>query len=129
MSLANSLAKLANIYLDLSIFIGGTLGNLLHNFLRPNRRNSCVFLFLFSSLMNCIALFYGLFARILSDGFDSYWSTINRIWCKSRVALTPTTFLISLTCICLASMNRFFASCRQEKYRKFTGSNFAHIET
>ncbi|CAF4917230.1 unnamed protein product [Rotaria socialis] len=93
MPLANRLAKLTNIYLGFPIFIGGTLGNLLHILLLwPNRRNSCAFLFLFSSLINYIALFYGLFTRILSDSFDSDWSTTNRIWCKSRVALTSTTF-------------------------------------
>ena len=45
MSLASALAKLTNIYLGLPIFIGGTLGNLLHiRLLWRNRHNSCAFL-------------------------------------------------------------------------------------
>ncbi|CAF3442233.1 unnamed protein product, partial [Rotaria socialis] len=38
---------------------------------------------------------------------------------------STATFLISLTCICLASTDRFLASCRQEKYRKLSRLSLA----
>jgi hypothetical protein len=48
------------------------------------------------------------------------WSNTNLIWCKTCIAFTQTSFLISLTCFCLSSIDRFFVSCRQEKYRKLS---------
>ncbi|CAF0938320.1 unnamed protein product [Rotaria sordida] len=116
-----ALIRSITVYGGSPIFIFGTLGNLLNiRFLWRTRRNPCAFIFLVSSFFNCIVLFYGLFTRILSTGFDLDWSNTNRIWCKTRIAFTEASFLISITCICLASIDRFLTSCRQEKYRKLS---------
>ncbi|CAF2879170.1 unnamed protein product [Rotaria sp. Silwood2] len=121
MSSNTTLIRSITVYGGLPIFICGTLGNLLNiRFLWRTRRNPCAFIFLVSSFFNCIVLFYGLFTRILSVGFDLDWSSTNRIWCKTRIAFTEASFLISITCICLASIDRFLISCRQEKYRKLS---------
>ncbi|CAF3526466.1 unnamed protein product [Rotaria sp. Silwood1] len=117
----SSLISSITICFGLPVFICGTLGNLLNiRLFWRTRHNPCAFILMFLSLINCIVLFYGLFARILSVGFQLDWSTSNRIWCKTRAALTPASFLISLTSICLASIDRFLVSCRQEKYRKLS---------
>ncbi|CAF4522086.1 unnamed protein product [Rotaria sp. Silwood2] len=114
------------IYFGLPIFICGMIGNLINiRLFWRARHNPCAFIFLFLSLINCIVLFYGLFIRILIIGFQLDWSTTNRFWCKTRAALTPASFLISLTCICLASIDRFLVSCRQEKYRKLSRLSLA----
>ncbi|CAF3980522.1 unnamed protein product, partial [Rotaria sp. Silwood1] len=119
MSSTNTIISSITIYVGIPIFLSGTLGNILNvRLLWRTRYNPCAFIFLVSSLINCIVLFYGLFTRILGIGFHLDWSITNRIWCKTRATLTQSSFLISLTCICLASIDRFFASCRQEKYRK-----------
>lgn len=103
------------------IFICGTFGNLLNiRLFWKTRRNPCGFIFLFTAFNNCIILFTGLFLRVLNSGLQIDLSKNNRIWCKIRAALMPSTILISLTCMCLASTDRFFASCRQEKYRKYS---------
>ncbi|CAF3225821.1 unnamed protein product [Rotaria sp. Silwood2] len=126
MSSTNPLISSITIYVGLPIFISGTLGNIVDvRLLWRTRRNPCAFIFIVSSLVNCIVLFYGLFTRILSVGFHLDWSTTNHIWCKTRVALTQSSFLISLTCICLASIDRFLVSCRQEKYRKLSRLSIA----
>ncbi|CAF4911467.1 unnamed protein product [Rotaria sp. Silwood1] len=121
MSSNTMLIRSITIYSGLPIFICGTLGNLLNiRFLWRTRRNPCAFIFLVSSFFNCIVLFYGLFTRILSVGFILDWSNTNRIWCKTRIAFTEASFLISITCICLASIDRCLVSCRQEKYRRLS---------
>ncbi|UJR24674.1 hypothetical protein I4U23_006047 [Adineta vaga] len=126
--MSSYLIRSITLYGGLPIFIVGTIGNLL-NFLSlwRTRKNPCVFIFLSSSIVNCIVLFYGLFTRILSVGFELDWSTTNVIWCKTRIAFTQASFLISLTCVCLASLDRFFASCRQEKYRRFSRLSLAKL--
>lgn len=126
MSVNEALISKITIYGGFPLFICGTLGNLLNILLIwRTRRNPCAFLFLVSSFVNCIALFYGLFTRILSVGFYLDWSSTNRAWCKTRTAFSQASFLISLTCTCLASIDRFLISCRQNKYRKLSRLSIA----
>ncbi|CAF1061069.1 unnamed protein product [Rotaria sordida] len=126
MSSTRQLISSIAIYLGLPIFICGTLGNLLNiRLLWRTRHNPCAFLFLALSFINCIVLLYGLFTRILSVGFYLDWSSTNLIWCKIRIFFGGASFLISLTCTCLASIDRFLISCRQEKYRKLSRLSIA----
>lgn len=126
MSSSTNIVSAIAIYAGLPVFICGALGNLLNiRLLWRTRHNPCAFLFITSSFINCIILVYGLFTRILSVGFHLDWSTKNRIWCKTRIALTQTGFLVSLTITCLASIDRFLVSCRQEKYRKLSRLSYA----
>lgn len=126
MSSVESLINSITIYAGLPILICGVSGSLLNiRLLWKTRRDSCAFIFLASSLINCFVLLYGLLTRILSVGFHLDWSSTNRIWCKTRVTFSQASFLISLTCLCLASIDRFLVSCRQEKYRKLSRLSFA----
>ena len=128
MSSTNIIIRRMTMYGGFPIFICGTIGNLLNLILLwETRQNSCGLIFLYSSIINCIVLFYGLFTRILSVGFDLDWSSHNLIWCKTRVAFTQTGFLISLTCLCLSSLDRFLSSCREEKYRKLSCLSLAGL--
>ncbi|CAF0999333.1 unnamed protein product [Rotaria sp. Silwood1] len=128
MSSNNALIRSITIYAGFPIFIGGTLGNLLNvRFLWRTRHNPCAFIFLISSCINCIVLFYGLLTRILSIGFNLDWSTKDLIWCKTRLAFTQASTSISLSCICLASIDRFLVSCRQDKYRKLSKLSTARL--
>ncbi|UJR19365.1 hypothetical protein I4U23_022494 [Adineta vaga] len=121
MSSATPLIRSITIYTGLPIFICGAVGNLLNlRLLWPTRHNSCAFIFLTLSFVNCIVLFYGLFTRILSVGFGLDWSPTNIGWCKTRVPFIQSSTLISFSCICLASIDRFLITCRQEKYRKWS---------
>ncbi|UJR18287.1 hypothetical protein I4U23_005190 [Adineta vaga] len=130
MSSTTSIISSITIYSGLPIFICGSIGNLLNLLLLwSTRRNSCGFLFLVSSIVNSIVLFYGLFTRILSVGFGVDWSQTNLIWCKTRVGLIQSSTLISLSCICLASIDRFLLTCRQEKYRKLSRLSTARWAT
>lgn len=114
------------IYIGFPILVFGTLGNLLNiRLLWKNRRNPCACHFLASSFINCIVLWNGLFMRILSNGFQIDWSSTNSVWCKIHPALDQASFLMSLTCTCAASTDRFLASCRGEKLRKLSRLSIA----
>ena len=128
MSSTNILVRQITLYGGFPIFISGTVGNLLNVILLwRTRRNPCGLIFIYSSIINCIVLFYGLFTRILAVGFDLDWSNTNLIWCKIRVTVTQTSFLISLTCFSLSSIDRFLSSCRQEKHRRLSRLSLAQI--
>ena len=128
MSSNADLARAITIYCGIPILVCGTVGNLLNLILLwRSRRNSCAFLFLCSSIFNCFALFFGLFTRILNVGFGLDWSQTNLIWCKIRIAFSEASFLLSLTCICLASVDRCLASCRNATLRKLSRLSTARI--
>ncbi|CAF2754142.1 unnamed protein product [Rotaria sp. Silwood2] len=126
MSSISELISSITIYLGVPILMCGTFGNLLNiRLLWRTRQNPCAFIFLAISFINCIVLFFRLFIRILSVGFHLDLSSKNLIWCKASAFFGQASFLISLTCTCLASIDRFLVSCRQEKYRKLSRLSIA----
>ncbi|CAF0799486.1 unnamed protein product [Adineta ricciae] len=126
MSSTTELVRSLTIYAGIPIFTIGTIGNLLNvRCLWRTRRNPCAFIFISLSLINCLVLFYGLFTRILGVGFNLDWATSNVIWCKCRAAFSQAVSFMSLTCVCLASIDRYFASCREEKYRRLSRLSYA----
>ncbi|UJR18491.1 hypothetical protein I4U23_005397 [Adineta vaga] len=106
------------IYVGLPIVIFGIIGNLINICLLYSTRSipSSYLLFL-SSFFNIIALFEALLPRILSLSFNIDSFTTNIIWCKSRFFISFTVTLISLTCICFASIDRYFVTCRNVIWR------------
>ena len=114
------------IYGGGTIFVGGLVGNVLNLCLFwSTRRNPCGFYFMCSSLINSTVLLCGLLTRILSIGFNLDGSRTNLVWCKTRIALTQCLFTMSLTCVSLASVDRFLISCRQDRWRKWSRLNSA----
>ncbi len=102
-----------SIYVGLPIFIFGTIGNLINlRLLFSTRTHSCSFLLFVSSFFNLTALSVGLLPRVLTIGFAIDASSSSMIWCKSRLFISYTGTVTSITCICFASIDRFFVSCR-----------------
>lgn len=119
-----------SIYVGLPIFILGIIGNLINLcLLFSTRSNSCSFLLFVSSFFNIIALLAGLLPRVLAIGFDIDATLTNLIWCKSRLFISYTGCITSLTCICFASIDRFFLSCRSVTWRNRSKLSTAKIAT
>ncbi|CAF0891682.1 unnamed protein product [Adineta steineri] len=107
-----------SIYVGFSIFTLGIFGNLINlRLLFPSRKNPSSFLLFISSFFNLIALSFGLLPRILSIGFATDASLTNLIWCKSRLFFSYNGTITSIICICFASIDRFFVSCRSVVWR------------
>jgi len=82
--------------------------------------NSPLYL-LMSSIANLIVVIYALPTRILFDGFQYYVST-DRIFflCKFRYYCLHTFDLISLTCLCMATIDRYLISSREVRRRQLS---------
>jgi len=86
-------------------------------------RNSPLYL-LASSCANFIEIVYPVLTRIIFDGFqhpktkDNEFST-----CKFRYYVLHTSDLISLTCICLATLDQYFISSREVRLRRLSTTN------
>lgn len=107
-----------SLYAGLPIFSFGMIGNLINMcLLLPTQLNSCSFLLCISSLFNLIALSFGLLPRVISLGLGIDASPASMLWCKTRLFMSYIGSLGSLTCICLASIDRFLISCRNVRWR------------
>ncbi|CAF0842955.1 unnamed protein product [Adineta ricciae] len=111
----------------------GLIGNLLNIFVftiwsRPRQRinhtlfnnrttNSSMYL-LISSLVNLIIIGYSFTTRILFDGYQ-YQVTSNLVipLCKLRYFSLHTFNTISLTCVCMATFDRYLISSRNVRLR------------
>ncbi|CAF1323080.1 unnamed protein product [Didymodactylos carnosus] len=58
--------------------------------------------------------------RILTYGFDIDFTVSSLIWCKLRLYLRQTFALISLTCICLATIDRYLITCQEFHVRRIS---------
>ncbi|CAF4315443.1 unnamed protein product [Rotaria sp. Silwood2] len=112
------------------IFVLGVIGHLfnLRLFTRPTMiKSSCCQYFLASSYVCLIRLFLGVFVRMLYLGYqvNTGDSTIEW-WCKIRVAIVYTLYLVSSALNTVASLDRYASSCRQSRYRRFCEPIVAH---
>jgi hypothetical protein len=116
--------------------IFGTIGNILnigvfaiwsrcprtannhHNNVRTS--NSPLYL-LTSSIANLIITVYSLSTRILYDGYQYAITQSNVIiLCKFRYYVLHSVDLISLTCLCLATFDRYLVSSREVRLRQMS---------
>ena len=103
------------IYLGFSLFIAGIIGEplvlLVFSSLRTFRQSSCAFYLIIISVVNIVHLFTGLFTFIMINGFGINWTIMSPFYCKFRPFLVQLCVLTSFTCICLATIDQFLATC------------------
>lgn len=86
------------------------------------KSNSPLYL-LVSSVANLVLILYSLPTRILFDGFNYLVKTDEvLILCKLRYFALHSFDLISLTCLCLATCDRYFVSSREVRLRRLSTS-------
>jgi hypothetical protein len=131
-STASSLAFASQqvvIYIGLFIFIGGIIGGplvltvflTLHTF----RQNSCAFYLTVMSFVNTIHLFTGLLTFIMSNGFGINWTDMSLFYCKFRAFYVQLSILTSFTCLCLATIDQFLATCPNPRWHQWNNIKFA----
>jgi len=112
------------------MYVFGTIGNLLNIYVftiwcRQNKSsnryctsNSSLYL-LVSSISNLLVILYPLLTRILLDGYK-YDITAENVFfvCNLRYYILHTFDLISLSCICLATFDRYLITSREARLRQ-----------
>ncbi|CAF1504934.1 unnamed protein product [Adineta steineri] len=116
-SFANT-GTLFGIYAGLGLVIFGIAGNIINIYLLyPTRSIPSSYLLFIASFFNIISLAEALLPRVLTQSFSIDGSSTNMFWCRSRSLISYTVTLLSLTCVCLASIDRFFVTCRSATWR------------
>jgi hypothetical protein len=111
-----------HLYFSSFIFFFGIIGNILNILVlsqRTLRSNSCIFLFLISSIANLISILFGLTSRILSS-LELDLTETNDILCKLRAFIAFTSRTIALWLIMLATIDRWMTSSNNIHRRRYS---------
>ncbi|CAF1364762.1 unnamed protein product [Adineta ricciae] len=113
------------ICLFIAGLIGGPLVIIVFLSLRTFRQSSCAFYLTIMSVVNCSQLFTGLFSYIMLYGFSIDWSNLSLSYCKCRLFFVQSNSLISFTCLCLATIDQFLATCSHPRWHQYNNITFA----
>jgi hypothetical protein len=110
------------IYVGSSFLITGLAGNLINAgvFYKNKFRNPTTFLLFLASCWNFMYITVGLLTRVLAAGLNVDVASNNRVWCKIRIYLIQLCALISISCICYATIDQFFVSSQHERLRRLS---------
>lgn len=121
----NSISQQFHIFYGLPVIILGVIGGILNiivfTTLKTFRETTCAFYLTISSLFNIGQLITALLVRVLSEGFKTEIRNISWI-CKIQSCLAGWFVLVSLTTICLATIDQVLSL---SKYRRFSNIRIA----
>ncbi|UJR34189.1 hypothetical protein I4U23_021595 [Adineta vaga] len=132
----DTISNLLMIIAGILMYFFGSIGNILniwvffiwsrsprksHNHCRHSQTSNSSLYLLASSIANLFVILYPLLTRIMFDGYHYRVTTNNvMILCKLRFYVLHTFDLISLTCICMATFDRYLVSSRKVRLRKLS---------
>jgi hypothetical protein len=136
MNQIDNISQQLMIHAGILMYVFGSIGNILNicvftkwsiskktsnKYSHVNRTSNSSLYLLISSISNLIVIIYPLFTRIMLDGYK-YHIGESRIFifCKLRYYILHTCDLISLTCICLATFDRYLLTSRKHRLRKLS---------
>jgi hypothetical protein len=124
------IAQQITIYGGLITFVFGIIGDLLTLIvflsLETFRQSSCAFYLITMSFVNIGQLLFGLFSRILITGFTIDWTISSLVYCKFRLTCLQLCALISYACLCLATIDQYFATCTRVRWQQWSNIKIAH---
>ncbi|CAF1081557.1 unnamed protein product [Didymodactylos carnosus] len=111
-----------NIYGGIILYIMGIIGNILNFiiFSQSTLRKNSISVYMRVAAIFSLLTLQILITRILATGFQLDYALKSRGWCKIRAYFVITFALITLTIEAFSTVDRYFSSCRQAKYRKFS---------
>jgi hypothetical protein len=128
-SLALTSAQIA-IYMGTCILIAGVLGGIFNTivFLSLNifRQSSCAHFLTVISIVNIGQLITGLLSRIMITGFNIDWPGKSVFYCKFRLYFFQVCSLTSMTCVCLATVDQYLATCTRPPWQKWINIKVAY---
>ncbi len=122
--------KQFSIFAGIPLLIVGILGGFLNTIvflsLKTFRQSSCAFYLTAMSIVNIGQLITGLLSRIMITGFFIDWTESSLIYCKFRVFFSQICSLLSCTCLCLATIDQFFATCSRPRWQQWSNIKVAY---
>jgi hypothetical protein len=130
MSSQSNVSQQVTIYLGIPICFVGIIGGLLNMIvflsLRTFRENSCAFYLTVMSFLNIGELITGYLPRIIASGFDIDWTQISLFYCKFRWFYVQLCLLATFTCLYLATIDQYCATCSNPRWQQYSNIKLAH---
>ncbi|UJR38071.1 hypothetical protein I4U23_030752 [Adineta vaga] len=106
---------------------GGLLNIIVFLSLKTFRESTCSFYLIILSFFNIGQLVTGSLTRLLISGYGVDLTTQSRFYCKFRIYLFQAFSLITLTCLCLATMDQYFATCTRIHWQQWSNIKLVRI--
>ncbi len=124
------IAQQITIYGGIITLVFGIIGDLLTLIvflsLETFRQSSCAFYLTIMSFVNTGQLLFGLFSHILIAGFTIDWTVSSIAYCKFRSTCVQLCGSISYACLCLATIDQYFATCTRVRWQQWSNIKLAH---
>jgi len=118
------------IYGGMIILGLGVLGNLINIIvflsLKIFRQSSCAFYLTIMSFVNIGQLLSGLLTHMMSAGFQIDWTVMSLSFCKFQWTFFQLCTLMSYTCLCLATIDQYCATCTRLRFQQWSSIKIAH---
>jgi hypothetical protein len=105
--------------------VGGLLTLIVFLSLETFRQNPCACYLTIMSFVNIGQLIFGLLSRILIAGFTIDWTIPSLAYCKFRLTCVQLCALISHACLCLATIDQYFATCARARWQHWSNIKLA----
>jgi hypothetical protein len=118
------------IYVGIPCFIMGVIGGFLNVIiflsLKTFRQSSCAFYLTIMSAFDIGRFFSNVLAFIMRWGFQTDWGLSSLFFCKIRYFVFNSCSLISMTCLCLATIDQYFATSTRPRWQQWCNIKVAH---
>lgn len=98
--------------------LGGLLNLIVFLSLKTFRENSCAVFLIVMSTVNMGQLFTGQLSRVLITGFGVDWTRSSLAYCKFRAYALQVFGFISLTSLCLATIDQYLSTCARPNWQQ-----------
>jgi hypothetical protein len=78
------------------------------------------------AIVNAGHLITGFLSRIMISGFNIDWTLSSTFYCKFRFYFATVCISMSFTCICLATIDQFLATCSNPRLQRWSSIKVAH---
>jgi len=115
-------------YASIPVLIFGSIGNIFNILIFTRSlliKSPCSTYLLCLSIVNLLELFFGLFARFLSDGFGIDIISSNEVYCRIRYYIVDSSMVLSSWFIILAGIDRYCISSRDALRRRLSNLKYA----
>jgi hypothetical protein len=127
---SKQIAIYGGVFLMVTGLLGGFLNGIVFLSLRTFRQSSCAFYLTIMSIANIGQLFFGMFIqRLLVNIFGIDLTAMSLIYCKCQSLLLQICALTSLTCLCLATIDQYCATCSRRRWQQFCNIKLARCVT
>lgn len=117
------------IYVGFPVFIlgviGGSLNVLVFLSLKTFRQSSCAFYLTVMAGISVGYLVTGLLTFLVMYGFGIDWTKQSRFYCIFREGFVHISMLIALSCLCMATIDQFFATCSSPRLQQLCNIKLA----